>query len=267
MSRLSDYLKVIPKADADIIRQNIAENTELFEIQNLTEQEYENLIDSLIEEEKILTEPVELSEKILAEELNTFYSSVATDLHRLFPEQNNIERLGENYNRIYQGHLEELSNEIERLRTSVNRLQDVETIEENTIIIGYSFEPDRKEEVSELYSSDTAYLYQDRDGTNLNPASQEKLFHTYHLVLNKEEATDLLINDKGITTAKLDVLYESPYVIENDNPEYDIGKAIDGDEGTFWFNVAYKPDNSLDYINIMPGRMKEEGKYVRDTTE
>lgn len=264
MSYLNNYLKIIPKADADIIRQNIAENTELFEIKNLSEQDYEALIDYLINSEGSITKPIAVSDTITAEELNKFYSNVAMDLHKIFPEQNNIERLGTNYERIYEGHLEELSNEIEKIRYSVDRLSNKEALEENLVIRSYSFEPDLRSENSESYTEDTAYLYTDRDGSAAAPARQEKLFHTYHLTLDKTEEVDLLVNENGITTAKLEVVYQSPYVVSSDNPEYDIMKAMDGDSATFWRSVARKPDNSLDTVNILPGRTKEETRYVRD---
>lgn len=264
MSYLNNYLRVIPKADANIIRENMANNKELFEIKNISEQEYELLIDHLIENEGITSEPLELSHLITAEQLNDFYSNVAMDLHKLFPEQNNIEKLGANYQRIYEGHLEELSNEIEKIRYSVDRLSNKEQIQENVKVISYSFEPDLKSENSENYTEDTAYLFTDRDGSEVSQASQEKLFHTYHLTLKKTESIDLLVNDSGITTAKLEVVYESPHTIPNENPEYHISKAIDGDASTFWFNVAQRPDNSIDTVNIMPGRTKEELKHVRN---
>lgn len=264
MSYLNNYLKVIPKADADIVRENIAENKELFEIKNISEQEYELMINHLIENQGVVSKEIDLSDAIIADELNEFYSNVAMDLHKLFPEQNNIEKLGENYKRIYEGHLEELSNEIEKIRLSVDRLSNKEHIQENIKVITYSFEPDLKSQNSESFTDETAYLYTDRDGSLGSPATQEKLFHTYHLSLNKVENIDLLVNDNGITTAKLEVVYESPYVVKNENPEYDIKKALDGDTNTFWFNVSQKPDNSLDTVNIMPGRIKEELQHVRN---
>lgn len=264
MSYLSNYLKIIPKADADVIRENIAENKELFEIKNISEQEYELLINHLIENEGIQSEQITLSDSIVADELNEFYSNVAMDLHKIFPEQNNIEKLGENYKRIYEGHLEELANEIEKIRLSVDRLSNKEHIQENVKIVEYSFEPDLRSQNSELFTDETAYLYLDRDGSIKAPATQEKLFHTYHLTLSKTKDVDLLVNESGITTAKLEIVYESPHVVKNNNPEYDISKALDGDSNTFWFNVSQKPDNSDDTVNIMPGRIKEELKYVRN---
>ena len=267
MNYLNDYLRVIPKADADIILKNISENTELFEVSQLTEESYEELINDLINSESNITNVVELDEVITADAFNQFYSNVAIDLHRLFPEQNNIEKLGENYDRIYRGHLEELSYEIEKLRESINKLSSKESLQEDTITESYSFEPDRREIVSESLNEGTKYLFVDRDGSQLESAEQEKLFHTYHLTLAKDKVVDLLVNDKGLTTASIQIIYESPHVIENENPEYAVDKIIDGDSGTFWFNVAKKPDNSLDYVSIYPHRNKEEEKYVRDTEQ
>ena len=265
MNYLNDYLKVIPKADSDIIMANIHENSELFEYSGLMEDDYEILINQLIQSEDIVTEIIELNEIITAEDFNSFYSNVALDLHRIFPEQNNIEKLGESYDRIYQGSLDELSYEIEKLRESINLLSAKESLQKDTITESYSFEPDKKEQVSEILNEDTKYLFVDRDGKAIAPAEQEKLFHTYHLTLSKNESINVLVNDSGITTAKIDILYESPYVLSNTNKEYSTEKILDGDTSTFWFNVAKKPDNSLDYVNIMPGRTKEEAKYVRDT--
>lgn len=265
MSYLNKYLKIIPKADADIIRRNIAENKELFEIKNLSEENYKELVNNLIEKDELFTKEISLESKITAKDLNDFYSNVSFDLHKIFPTQNNIERLGENYERIYEGHLEELANEIEKIKYSVDRLSSQEEKLEDTKRIEYSFEPDLKSEYSETYSEDTSFLYIDRDGQEKPPANQEKLFHTYQLTLAKTKDINLLLNDSGITTAKIEVVYQSPNTIANTNPQYDISKAIDGDPSTFWINKAKKPNNSIDFINILPGRVKEGRKYVRDT--
>ena len=68
--------------------------------------------------------------------------------------------------------------------------------------------------------------------------------------LAKNKEIDLLKNEKGLTTASMEVLYESPYTLKNNNEQYGIEKAIDGDNGTFWFNVALKPNNARDGITI-----------------
>lgn len=264
MNYLDNYLKVIPKADANKIKESINENKEIFEVKKISEQEYELLINHIIENNEIVTDLIELDNIIKAEELNEFYSNVAIDLHKLFPNQNNIELLGQNYKRIYEGHLEELANEIEKIKVNIDRLSQKRHIQENVKEVYYSFEPDLKNENAEEYNENTSYLYKDRNGKLIKPAVQEKLFHTYHLSLNKTKEIDLLVNEKGISTAKIEVVYESPHTIKNKNPEYSVEKILDGDKDTFWLSTAHKPDNNIDTVNIMPGRTKEGIKYVRN---
>lgn len=252
MSYLNDYLKVIPKVDADKIRENISSNQEIFEVNRLSEQEYELLINQLAEENTVQTKPVVLDQTITADAFNSFFSNVLVDLSRLFPEQNNIEQAGVNYDRIYQGHLEELKKELEALTRGIERLEKENRGEDGLVIKSYSFEPEEKEVIVERLTDETKYLFVDRDGSHLEPAAGERLFHTYYLTLNQDKKINLLENEKGTTTANLSVVYESPYTLINQNENYTTDKAIDGDDSTFWFNVALKPDNSLDSVSISP---------------
>lgn len=252
MSYLKDYLKVIPKVDADRIRQNIADNQEVFQVNNISEQEYERLVYQLAEENIIQTGPVEMEQMITADTFNEFYSNVKFDLSRLFPEQNHIEMAGENYDRIYQGHLEELKKEIDALTRNIERLEQQHRGESGLIIKAYGFEPEERQKNAEHFNEDTAYLFADRDGSPLKSATSERLFHTFFLSLGKKKEINLIENAKGLSSAKLEVVYESPYTLKNQNENYRIEKAIDGDQGTFWFNVALKPDNGLDSVSISP---------------
>ena len=178
------------------------------------------------------------------------------DLSHLFPEQNSIERAGENYDTIYQGHLEELKKEIEALERRVEELKQQKRGEEGLILKTFSFEPDKQSLYVEDYTQETAHLFVDRDGESLASASIERLYHTYYLSLDKTVETNVLQNAEGITTAQLEVLYESPYTLDNNNENYRIEKAIDGDSNSFWFNVALKPNNARDSVSVGPkGRL------------
>jgi len=256
MSYLNDYLRVIPQADASRVRETIAKNKAVFEVNNLSEKEFERLIIQLAEEEGLVTKLVDVGTKITADPLNTFYSHVLMDLSHLFPEQNSIERAGENYDTIYQGHLEELKKEIEALERRVEELKQQKRGEEGLILKTFSFEPDKQSLYVEDYTQEAAHLFVDRDGESLAPASIERLYHTYYLSLDKTVETNVLQNAEGITTAQLEVLYESPYTLDNNNENYRIEKAIDGDSNSFWFNVALKPNNARDSVSVGPkGRL------------
>lgn len=250
MSYLNDYLKVIPKADADKIRETIAKSQEYFEVNNLSEKEFELLITQLAESETPITKVTDIGIKITADPLNAFYSHALMDLSHLFPEQNTIELAGENYDTLYQGHLEEMKKEIEALERRVGELEEMRKGEDGLVLKSYSFEPDRQSEFMEQWTEETAYLFVDRDSSPLTGASIDRLYHTYFLSLGKTEEVDVLKNEKQLTTAQLEVLYESPYTLANQNENYVISKAIDGDENTFWFNVALKPNNQRDSVTI-----------------
>lgn len=252
MSYLKDYLKVIPKADSDRVKENIAENQELFEVENFSEEAFERLINQLVEESEIQAKLSPLSPQIKADELNTFYRDVALDLSRLFPEQNHIEQAGENYERIYHGHLEEIKQGINSLKRTIDQLEDTSRGEKGLILKSYSFEPENKLQHSEELTEDTAYLFVDRNGESRPTAETNRLFHTHYLSLSKEKEVDALVNESGHITAKLDVVYESPYTLSSTNEAYSLQHALDGDASTFWMNVALKPDNRLDGVDTSP---------------
>lgn len=250
MSYLNDYLKVIPKADADKIRENIAKNQAVFEVNNFSESEFEQLILQLAQEEEPVTKLVDIGTKVTADPLNDFYSHTLMDLSQLIPEQNAIEQAGENYDKIYQGHLEELKKGIEALERRVIELRELKKGEDGLILRSFSFEPDKQGELLENHSTETAYLFVDRDGSLLEPAQIERFYHTYYLALAKNDESNALQNTNGISSATLEILYESPNTLDNTNENYGIEKAIDGDTNSFWFNVALKPNNAQDSVSI-----------------
>lgn len=250
MSYLNDYLKVIPTADASKIRTTLNKSQEYFEISRLSDQAFEELLEKLVVSEEPLTKLVDPGTKITADPLNRFYGNVLLDLTHLFSEQNAIERAGENYDIIYQSQLDELKKEIEALERKIALLEETRKGESGLVLKSFSFEPEKAELFVEPKTVETAYLFADRDGRTLESAIIDRHYHTYFLSLAKNKEIDLLKNEKGLTTASMEVLYESPYTLKNNNEQYGIEKAIDGDNGTFWFNVALKPNNALDSITI-----------------
>ena len=119
MSYLQEYLKVIPQVEADKIESFLKKNEEIFTILDIPEKEFKELIDRLNENYKKITVPVELSQKIKAEDLNNFFKNVAIDMVRLFTTQNGIEAAAENYNRIYEGNLEDMRKEVKTLQEKI----------------------------------------------------------------------------------------------------------------------------------------------------
>lgn len=252
MDYLHDYLRAIPKADADAIRKALKDNELHFGLEEVSEPEFERLIKQIAETNVALTQLPELGERLEAAPLNEFYTNLSVDLNRLFAEQAAIETAAANYDHITQANLEELRRAVESLQESVQRLEKQARGERGLVLRSYRFQPERAKEMNEEYREETRYLFVDRDGTSLQPAEVNRLYHTYYLSLKKEDETDALRDANGHTTARLDVLYETPGTLSNTNPAYAPEKAIDGTTETFWFNVCLKANNGLDRVSIAP---------------
>lgn len=254
MDYLNDYLRAIPKADADAIRQSLKDNELHLGLDKVSEKEFERLILQIAEKNVALTELPQFGEQIESDSLNDFYVALGIDLNRLFSEQAAIETASVNYEHIYRSNLDEIRRAIESLETAISQLERQTKSGKGLVLRSYSFEPEKAKTQYEDYTEDTHYLFCDRDGSQLESAEINRLYHTYYLSLKQKESVDALHDSSGHTTATIKVLYETPGTLTNTNPEYDISKAIDGTSDTFWFNVCLKSNNGLDKISIGPER-------------
>lgn len=253
MAYYDDYLKVLPKVDADIVRSFIEENQEILTIKNLTEEEFKRLIDSVVSKESPVTQKVKLSPKIKAEEFNEFYSNLSLDLIHLFLEQNLIEGITENYDRIFEGNIQEVKNHLEKLKQRVSDLDMQREGEQGLVLESYNFDPvSEYQHIEKDQSSVSSQLWVDRDGSILEPVVTSRNFSHYFASLTKREEVNVLRNSKGELTATIEILEESPYVVENPSSNFGIENAISGEENRFWYSVALKPSNTLDSISINP---------------
>lgn len=252
MSYLNDYLRVLPVVDANVIQQAIEKNEAILSVNGLSVDEFSRMIERLAKNEALATTMPELDEKILAEQLNQFYSHTQMDLTHLFLEQTQLEIAAENYEQIYRGQLQELRSEIETLERQILLLEKQQVGETGVLTEQYSFEPEKRANYSETHNDATAYLYCDRDGTLLNQASENRYYHTYYLSLSSNETVNALRDEKGFTTAEIEVIYESPETLAGQNELYGAEKAIDGNANTFWFNTAIKSSNEMDSVSITP---------------
>lgn len=252
MSYLQEYLKVIPQVEADKIESFLKKNEEIFTILDIPEKEFKELIDKLNEDYKKITVPVELSQKIKAEDLNNFFKNVAIDMVRLFTTQNGIEAAAENYNRIYEGNLEDMRKEVKTLQEKILDLDMSSNAEEGLKIHSFNFDPAHIYSNVEKDLDSYGYMFQDRDGTILEPVDIKRTYHKYHASLNVKEAVDLLADSFGNTNANIEVLYESPFTLDLENKNYDIKDTINNENNNFWMSIALKPNNNTDTIDINP---------------
>ena len=253
MAYFDDYLRTLPSVDAREIMKVINENQETMIIQNLTEEEFKRLIDNVAKQESPQSKAVKLSEKITAEQFNEFYSNVQIDLIHLFLEQNQLEGLSQNYERIFEGNLEDIKNHLDKLKQKVAQLDMQKEGEEGLVVSSYNFDPNQEAKYIETdVAQVSSQLWADRDGMILTPASVSRTFHHYYARLSETVRTNLLEDEEGNRTATVKILYQSPYTIQNNTDSYEIENIIDGNNQSFWYSVALKPNNSVDDVSINP---------------
>lgn len=252
MSYLSDYLKVIPKIDQERVLQMIRENEELFLVENLSEDQFEALIKMLVEEEYQATSLVDLGEKVEAAPFNEFFSNTAIDMIQLFEKQNLLEGAARNYDRIYQGNLDEMKRAIDALERRTRDLELENKIEANVIVESYDFTEEDRKNKFELFTPETSYLFEDRDGQTIGAIELTRTLHVHYGALGKTKRVNRLLNDKNQTTAKIKMKYVSPYTVGINNPVYSIEKAIDDSTETFWSIFALAPEQAIDRTTKNP---------------
>lgn len=254
MNYLDNYLKIIPEYDMIEIEKALKENEKHFGLEEISEYEFKNLIKQLSEQDTQVTQVPSFGEKIESEKLNQFYSTVAIDLKRLFSKQESIEVANENYHHVYKSTLDEITRAAENLERHIEQLKHKNSGDKGLVIKKYGFEPEYATEYNENYNKDTEYLFVDRDGSQLTTAETNRFYHNYSLTLSQKDIVDALKNDQNISTATIEIEYQTPGVYENNNPKYSIKNAIDGTSDTYWFTTCFKSNNDLDKITIGPKR-------------
>lgn len=252
MNYLQDYLRVVPKVEKERVEALLRANKAIYEVQNLTEREFQELVNFLAEKQEPVSKPIELQETMEAEDFNLFFSNVAIDLMHLFEEQNLLEGAAANYDRIFSGVLDDIRKEVAALRQREQELYLENKGEDGLFVRTYSFESENKTKHAEAYNADTKYLFEDRDGSVLPEVAYERSYHQHYISLAKEDELNVLVNDKNQTTARIKVTYENEGAVNLKEEKYKIDKAIDGSDDTYYMHVVLTTSPAIHKIPKHP---------------
>lgn len=258
MSRLEDYLRVIPKVEKEKVEALLRDTQAVYEVEELTEEAFRALVEYIAEKEETKTRFQPLGDKVSADELNRFFSDVAIDLLHLFEEQELIEGAARNYDRIFSGVADDIRREVEALSRREQELSLERQGEDGLYIKEYGFESAGRAQHEEVRTEENAYLFTDRDGSILDPVSFTRSYHQHYIELETEEATDRLRNEKGQVTARMVVRHENLGVVPMDQSGYGPEKAIDGSKDTHYMHVILSTEEVSHRIAKQPDL--EEGR-------
>lgn len=238
MAYLEDYLRVIPRVERERIETLLKGQRELYEIKNLTEEQFAALVEYLAVEQQPVTTSVELTDVVDADAINLFMADVAIDLLHLFEEQNLLEGAAMNYDRIFSGVLDDIRKEVSALRRREEELWLENQGEDGLIVKSYGFDVAEKGRHAETQSEGKAYLFEDRDGRVLPEVEYERSYHQHYIGLGKKESVDRLVNEKGQVTAKVSVAYENTGSVDMSDVGYGVERILDKSDDTYYMHVV-----------------------------
>lgn len=236
---LAGYLQVLPEYQRQQIENILNDNKSLYNIQNVSEEEFAEMMRQLAVDHTPLTINTPQTDKLNPDLFNSFFSSVYMDLNMLFIENQLIESATTNYDRIFEGIISDLNNEINTLREKVDSLKLLNEGEDGLIVEKRSFESATEMEDPNKFPS----LFVDRDGTPAVPVAFERVHDQYFCALSKTLTTDVLHDDQGTTTATIAITDRRGTPIRVNNPSrYKLENAIDGSTDTYWAEVVLVPE-------------------------
>jgi len=233
---LQDYVTLLPQSDRVEVEKLITANEELFEIQVVNEEQFQQLIQVLAKGIKQVAKLVEQGDRLDAVILNEFYSAVALDLQNLYRQHLTTETVVANYDRILQGVLEDMKRELGNLRQRVQELDMRAKGEDGLLVKSYGFEEDDRGTFMETDRQQYGHLFTDRDGSVIEDAVLERQYHQHYLVLPRQNVVDCLRDASGRITASIEITDRRGVAVSS--PSHGIDRAIDDSGDTYWAEVV-----------------------------
>lgn len=231
---LQGFLTIIPEYERAQVEKFLTDNRDVYEIQIVNEEQFEQLLKVIQEDLKKITKIVKQGDVLEAESFNQFYSAVDVDLKRLYTQQLRTETVVANYDRILKGMLEDMYREVQNLRGRVEQLNMKAKGEQGLIVRGYGFEEETRSANMESDRVKYANLFRDRDpmATELPNATLVRDFHQQYLMLPVTDKVNVMKDNAGRVTAKIQVTdRRGTPVIDAVHP---LGLAVDTAEETYW---------------------------------
>jgi predicted nucleic acid-binding protein len=229
---LDGYLDIVPQSERTKIQEVLKTNREIVG-SGVTENEFIQLINKIIEEHTRLTEEVEQGERLSSNAYNQFFGNVQVDLNVMFAESNLIERALMSYDRLYDGIIADLAKEIKALRERVNSLRLVAEGEDGLIVKSVDFSNSTEMETDR---TKFAHLFRDRDGSDLPDIGIQRNDDNSYVRLGLVASADRIRNEDGTVVATITV--KDQRGIPMTQTKYGISNAIDSSRDTYWGEVV-----------------------------
>jgi hypothetical protein len=249
---LQGYLSSIPPSEYNNIitylEQNMANKV------SMSEEELKYMLSELAKQKKPLTQSTEtIPDEKPSDTYNRFYNLVSIDIAYLYEIINALYNSIDNYTYLSASYFSDIKSEMDKLESKIKEFKARRDYDNNTIVVTETF---KNTESFEKYNSDTAYLFVDRDGTQLVPVDIIHNNTDDMITLHVNSVKDLLHNKSGKTIAMIKVLdYRGIPTDTYNTPEY----AIDNSDVSYW-ECSVVSDEP---INIPMDDLEPGGAYIK----
>jgi hypothetical protein len=174
----------------------------------------------------------------------------------MFAESSLVDQALQNYSRLYDGILADLSKEIKSLRERINNLHLVAEGEDGLIVKSFDF---RNTTDAEMDRASFGYMFIDRDGTPIEDCLIQRSTDLSYLSLNKTRELDKIHDEAGRPVAQLALTdYRGTPVAKT---TYPVTNAIDDSAESYWAEIVLSDDP----INIAMDDVPAGGSIVKVT--
>lgn len=182
----------------------------------------------------------EQSEQTNSDSYNQTMKEILVDLNSLYSESNLLDRIIHNNNKINLSALEQIKTDMKRIE---RKIESLNMLADNTE--GYSsaqMESFINEELRETNRASKESLFVDKDGSSISSSMDANIDSTFEaLELGNMHIKGSNLEDKlhvnGNTVAKIEILDQVGEGFKSTNSSYNIDKAIDLEDGSFWGKV------------------------------
>ncbi len=233
---LTGYLDIIPQGEKRKVEQILKINGAPIS-STVSETEFAKLIREISEDHTQQTKVVEQPDRLNSNLFNQFFTNFQIDLNVMFAESSLVDQALQNYDRLYDGILADLSKEIKSLKERIDNLHLVAEGEDGLIMKSFDF---RNTTDMETDRASFGYMFVDRDGTPIEDCLIQRSTDVSFLSLGKTRELDKVHDATGKPVAQITLIdYRGTPIAKT---TYPIANAIDDSAVSYWGEVVLADD-------------------------
>jgi hypothetical protein len=249
---LTGYLSSIPKFDYDRVVKFLQEN--IATKMGINSGEFETILNQINLQATPATKSIDIDYGARpSSTYNTFYSNAYVDLTYLYKIIGLLYDAIDSYSNLSSSYISDIKGEIDRLEILINDIEMKKQFSQNTIIVTETFSNVGS---FEEYNDENAYLFTDRDGSNLSIVEDVHNSSYSSICLKPKNIVDLIHGTDGSTKAKIQVIdYRGIPVSTFSTKE----NAIDNSGQSYW-DCSVLSDET---IRVPMAEYNATGAYIK----